>query len=511
MGPRHSCAFTSGASTGSGVSSADCTRRSGENALLKCRFCDVQPVYRCSGCYAKFSSTIKRRLGELEVHHSAETRREPAIDAFLEIDWATLARTGVCEHHSLEYVEPGLFAWRIPCPSCYDFVVDPVEPMAPADFHEQEPAIVGDEILALRAPRLDRTTGLVAGEREVSMRVLSVDGVLTREQEKQLMYRAADPPVHDKYHVLWQPHPALNNDVERWLLVRSTGWGGDEAKAMSLIRWNALRGCAERTSDHELGAAMLDCVRRAAGFHVRQSEKASGKARRESAAQKNKKPENVMQGPTPSSSIRVNRVSGPFGHLAAGTRFSTARAQVRVLATLPCNAGPLCVSCLQLNPSAPQVCDPLVTGAIPRRAGAAICVPLETAGKAITAIVPFYMSDKGGLNARAVTPRHHAIPRLGWVGKGKRLSAAIREHSLAPQLLKLMRTFTCTTYDGALLLRALATARPDLAASEVAVNTTLSNYNSHLLSFSSPQSVARTATRSLSITPYSKVCKQGLG
>ena len=276
MGPRHSCAFTSGASTGSGVSSADCTRRSGENALLKCRFCDVQPVYRCSGCYAKFSSTIKRRLGELEVHHSAETRREPAIDAFLEIDWATLARTGVCEHHSLEYVEPGLFAWRIPCPSCYDFVVDPVEPMAPADFHEQEPAIVGDEILALRAPRLDRTTGLVAGEREVSMRVLSVDGVLTREQEKQLMYRAADPPVHDKYHVLWQPHPALNNDVERWLLVRSTGWGGDEAKAMSLIRWNALRGCAERTSDHELGAAMLDCVRRAAGFHERQSEKASG-------------------------------------------------------------------------------------------------------------------------------------------------------------------------------------------------------------------------------------------
>ena len=157
------------------------------------------------------------------------------------------------------------------------------------------------------------------------------------------------------------------------------------------------------------------------------------------------------------------------------------------------------------------MCDPLVTGAIPRRAGAAICVPLETAGKAITAIVPFYMSDKGGLNARAVTPRHHAIPRLGWVGKGKRLSAAISEHSLAPQLLKLMRTFTCTTYDGALLLRALATARPDLAASEVAVNTTLSNYNSHLLSFSSPQSVARTATRSLSITPYSKVCKQGLG
>lgn len=325
------CAFTSGESTGSGVASADCAQRAGENVLVSCKFCcPPKPVYRCSCCYTKFSSTIKRRLGELEAHHRAETRREPAIDALLEIDWTTLARTGVCEHNSLEKIEPGLFAWRIPCPSCYDFEVGAVDPLTPADFQETEPAVVGDEILTLRAPRLDHVTGLVAGEREVSVRVLSVEGVLTREQELELMYRAADPPQHEHYRVLWQPHAAAAPALERWQLVRSTGWGGDEAKALSLIHWNVLRGCAERTSDHELGAAMLDCVRRAAGFHERGYEKTSAPhdARRESAGQKNKKQENVMKGPTPSSSIRVNRVSGPFGHLTTGARFSTARAQV---------------------------------------------------------------------------------------------------------------------------------------------------------------------------------------
>lgn len=153
------------------------------------------------------------------------------------------------------------------------------------------------------------------------------------------------------------------------------------------------------------------------------------------------------------------------------------------------------------------MCDPLVTGAIPRTVVAAICVPLQTKGGAITAIAPFYMSKQGGLNARVVTPRHHAIPRLGWVGAGQRLAAAIREHVLAPQLLKLMRTYTVTTFEGAFLLDALAVARPDLVASKTAVATTLSNYKSNLLNFSSPPSVARTSTRSQSISPYAKVCK----
>ena len=47
---------------------------------------------------------------------------------------------------------------------------------------------------------------------------------------------------HDNYGVLWRPHDA---EVEKWQLVRSTGWSGDEPKALSLVRWNVLSGCAE--------------------------------------------------------------------------------------------------------------------------------------------------------------------------------------------------------------------------------------------------------------------------
>ena len=110
------------------------------------------------------------------------------------------------------------------------------------------------------------------------------------------------------------------------------------------------------------------------------------------------------------------------------------------------------------------------------------------------------------MNARVVTPRHHAIPRLGWVGAGKLLTQALRKHRHARQLLKMMRSFTRTTYDGAFLLRALARTRPDLACSFSAVEKTLANYETNLCNFAEPASLAHTATRSQSISPYAKVC-----
>ena len=323
------CAFTSGESVGSGEKSTDCTQRSGENVMIACPFCRPEPTrltYRCSCCYAKFASSIKGRLRQLEIHHNGKCVREPAIDALLEIDWRARADDdGGYQHDALQYVQPGVFQWRIPCPSCYDFEVGAVDPMAPTDFSEREPPIVGDEILELRAPSTDHVTGLVKdAQRVVSLRVLSVDSALSREEELRMFFRAADPPVHDKYRVLWQPHDA---EAERWQLVRSTGWDGDEPKALSLIRWNVLRGCAERTSDHELGAALVDCVRRAAGFHERRVRKGEGSTS-QPPGQINKKEQNVMAGPTPESSIRCNRVSGPFGHLSEGSLFSAARKQV---------------------------------------------------------------------------------------------------------------------------------------------------------------------------------------
>ena len=330
----HKCAFTSGESVGSGTASADCTQRRGENVFILCPFCSPdKSIYRCSCCYSKFACSIKKRTRELEIHHNAQRFTEPAIDALLNIDWGALARADGgggdggdqlnVLHDALEFVQPGLYKWRRPCPSCYDFVVGAVDPMAPAEFSQRDPPIVGDEIIELRAPSTDHVTGLVKDkERFVSLRIISVDAALSREEELRMFYRAADPPVHDKYHVLWRPHVA---DAERWQLVRSTGWDGDEPKALSLIRWNVLRGCAERSSDHELGAALIDCVRRAAGLHTRR--KAEGSTS-ELSGQTNKKEQNVLAGPTPESSIRVNRVSGPFGHLSEGSLFSAARQQV---------------------------------------------------------------------------------------------------------------------------------------------------------------------------------------
>ena len=204
--------------------------------------------------------------------------------------------------------------------------------MVPPAFPCCLPSITGDEVIELNAPRLDTATGLVGPPRPLSLRVVTVDEVLTREQELELFFRAADPPAHDKYLVLWQPHSAPDFRC-RWLLVRSTGWRGrgdarDEPKALSLIHWNALRGCAEvHTGDHELGAALLDCVRRAAGFHKRRHRPWDTST--ESAAQSYKKPSNTMKGPTPETSIRVNRVSGPFGHLEEGASFRAVCAKVR--------------------------------------------------------------------------------------------------------------------------------------------------------------------------------------
>ena len=246
----YKCAFTSGESAGSGVASADCSARAGENVFVRCSCClPSKYVYRCGACYQKYSATLQRRCSEIEKHTGGRLRREPAIDALFAIDWRQLASGGY-EHPALKQIEPGVYEWCTPCPSGYDFKVGPVDAMVPAGFAEMEPRVVGDEILELNTEHLDHVTGLVRDTKKfVSLRVVSVDQVPTREQELKLFWRAADPPEHDNYRVLWRPHDA---DAERWQLVRSTGWDGDEPKALSLIRWNVLRGCAERTSDHEL-------------------------------------------------------------------------------------------------------------------------------------------------------------------------------------------------------------------------------------------------------------------
>ena len=143
-----------------------------------------------------------------------------------------------------------------------------------------------------------------------------------------------------------------------------------------------------------------------------------------------------------------------------------------------------------------------MTGAIPRRPSAAIVIAFQAADNTIVALAPFYVGVSGGRNARVVTPRHTGVPRRGWVAAGRKLGPTLSAHKLAPELLTLMRRFTATTYDGALLLDCLAPL--GYPASSYAVARTLKNYHSNLAAYTNPSSVRAVVTRSQHMSPFSR-------
>lgn len=240
-----------------------------------------------------------------------------------------------------------------------------------------------------------------------------------------------------------------------WRLVY-TGRDG-EWRALSLVCFNVLSGRWQREDD--LAHAFLSSVRDAAPFHR------AGKAQ-----------ESLVSHPV-HSSIRVNRVAGPFGHMRPGATFHDHRL---------------------------AACDQRVTGATPRRWTATVAVGIRSAGGAITGIAVFYVGVKGGQRAAIAVPRHHAIPRRGFVAGGHQLSDSLRRHRRAADLVDMTRWFTKTIYDGALLLTDLHAARPDLPfASRVAVERTLYNYQLHLEHFSGGAPTA-SRTRSHTLAPFTR-------
>ena len=61
-----SCTFTSSFSTWDGNHFADCCATSKQFAFVFCDHCDTNlELARCSMCYAKFASKMKRRLAEI--------------------------------------------------------------------------------------------------------------------------------------------------------------------------------------------------------------------------------------------------------------------------------------------------------------------------------------------------------------------------------------------------------------------------------------------------------------
>lgn len=133
-----------------------------------------------------------------------------------------------------------------------------------------------------------------------------------------------------------------------------------------------------------------------------------------------------------------------------------------------------------------------------------VAVPFRRrSDNAITSIAPFYVSTSRGLNAPAVTPRHHGIPRRGWVAPGQRLLDEVRAAPrLSGEVLDVTRRFTAVTYSGAMLAKALADEH-GLTASKSAVDVTLSNMlEKHFRHFCGGPAVTAHGTRSSFVMPF---------
>ena len=172
------------------------------------------------------------------------------------------------------------------------------------------------------ASRLQVPSGFPGDPVPCRVRIVSLAPVLSHEDSMRALFRVADDE-HDNYKLLWQPPPEHPDGRPRWLMVR--GVPQDEPpKLLSLIAFDAL--CKEEGSgaaslaDSDVGAALLDATRLAANFHI-----------------KGKKKHTIMSEDTVESCIRVNRLSGPFGHLHPGHRFSQYRAKVS------------CTTCIMIN------------------------------------------------------------------------------------------------------------------------------------------------------------------
>lgn len=288
-------------------------------------------TYRCTVCYDRFQSTLKRRLPNVAQLQKAKVVKTPEIEALLTIDFKQLASgAAATANPAIELVEEGgeaggcVWRWRGRCPSCYDFKIPELKPAMPADFPTRPPAVVEDVTIIADVPGIDDVTGLLTPASACVVQIITLDTVLTREEELRFRYRGADSPEHENYRVVWRPPawpPEVTRNEPRWTLVRGR-IPGEEPKALSLIWWRKLDGVAVEHDLRSVGMAFLDCVRAASSFHKEGPSKA-----------------NILDGKTTivDSSIRVNRVSGPFGHPQPGSSFRATASLVtaRAVSCLP--------------------------------------------------------------------------------------------------------------------------------------------------------------------------------
>ena len=272
------CAFTSTQSNWAGKATSDCGKHTKPWAFVRCDACPDGPVHRCTECYTKYGTTMRRRIPEIEKHQGAKCVTRPELEALLNVNFRQLASgEAAAGHQLLEYVSEvelkggkrvHVWRWRSRCPCCYDFKVPEIKPAMPADFPRREVDVRDDVTMVVQAPILDNVTGMVQAAHGAVVRIITLAAALSREEERAFGFRAADPPEHDNYLKVWQPPawPAGSQRTEqRWTLVRSAGSADEEPKALSLIAWRMLDGVAEEHDARTIGMAFLQCTREAGG------------------------------------------------------------------------------------------------------------------------------------------------------------------------------------------------------------------------------------------------------
>jgi len=272
------CAFTSTQSNWVGKAFADCSKHSKPWAFVRCDACPDGPVFRCTECYTKFGTTMRRRVPEIEKHQRANIVTRPELEALFNVNWRQLASgEAAAGHELLEYVGEvelkggncvHVWRWRSRCPCCYEFKVPEIKPAMPAGFQSREVDVRDDVTIVAQAPILNDVTGMVLVARGAVVRIISLGAVLSREEELLFRFRASNPPEHDNYLKVWQPPawPAGSEGTEqRWTLVRSAGSADEEPKALSLIAWRTLDGVAQEHDARAIGMAFLECTREAGG------------------------------------------------------------------------------------------------------------------------------------------------------------------------------------------------------------------------------------------------------
>jgi hypothetical protein len=350
----------------------------------------------------------------------------PSLRALLGIDWKALVETAaddppsqfvygehfklidrsdsrVLSHEGGGRSRRFMLQWKKPCPSCYDWVIPSVPPVAKefADYFTNLEAKVDKRqtILLIGVTALHPITGDYY-QSDVKLFVDTVDMLITQKEAEIFKHRFADESIHRNYKCLSlseEERASCTDKQELWHLVRTAGTSKYPSIALS-FNW--------------IGA--LTVMKKKLDEDPRKFSKHFGKVHRRSAPYKKK---NSGRLPTTVDALvekyslrdcglRVNRVGGPFGNANGMT--------MKVLRT--------------------EVVSPYVDNSLPRNnPNSTVLVPTATRDGLFTGVIPFYVAAGSSKirKVRVTHPRHTAIPRHSIVATGDRLMKTIVQDSAA--------------------------------------------------------------------------------